>query len=180
MHETLALDSAATSTLECRSGFAESIDAPGFTFDVTCRDADGNTKWHESMHNTVVTAGLNDILDKYFKGSSYTAAWYLGLKGSGSVSASDTMASHSGWSEVTAYSGTRPAIAFGTTSAGSNTASSITYTLTGSATIAGAFVATNNTNGGTTGTLYSAGDFPSGARSVQSGDQVTVTLTVSS
>ena len=61
------------------------------------------TKWVESFHNVVCTAGKNDLLDKYFAGSGYTAAWYMGLISSVSysaVSAADTMASHSGWREA--------------------------------------------------------------------------------
>src|SRR4051812_26948682 len=30
-------------------------------------------QWREVFHNLVTTEGKNDILDKYFKGSSYTA-----------------------------------------------------------------------------------------------------------
>ena len=153
----------------------ETITAPRFIYEVECVGADGNVKWSEKIENLVTTVGKNDILDKYFKGSAYTAAWYLGLKGTGSAAAGDTLASHAGWSEVTPYSGNRPAITFGTTSAGSNTATAVSYSITGSATVAGAFVASANT--GTSGTLYSAGDF-SGSRSVISGDTLNVTLTV--
>jgi hypothetical protein len=92
------------------------------------------------------------------------------------------MSSHAGWSEVhTQYSeGTRPALTLGTVAAGSvsNTASKATFTITGTATVAGAFVTSNSTKNGTTGTLYGATDFSS-SRGVESGDslQVTVTLT---
>lgn len=154
----------------------EAIRAPYFTARVECYDSAGNLKWVDGFRNTVVTAGKTDIIDKYFKGSAYTAAWYLGLKGSGSVAAGDTLASHAGWSEVTPYSGNRPAITFGTTSSGSNTASPVSFTINATATVAGAFVASVNT--GTAGTLYSAGDF-SASRSVVSGDTLNVTLTVS-
>jgi len=162
--------------LTMNHGFAEQVPAPRFTYRVECVSADGNVKWVEEFSNLVTTEGKNDIIDKYFKGSAYTAAWFMGLKGAGSAAAGDTLASHAGWSEVTPYSGNRPAITFGTTSNGSNTATAVSYSCTGSATVAGAFVASVNT--GTSGKLYSAGDFAA-SRSVVSGDTLNSTLTVS-
>jgi hypothetical protein len=155
---------------------SEMTGTPRFTYEVECFDKDGNSKWVEHIENLVTTAGKNDLLDKYFKGSSYTAAWYLGLKGTGSAAAGDTLASHGGWSEVTPYAGNRPAITFGTSSSGSNTATAVSYTINASATVAGAFIASVNT--GTSGVLYSAGDFAS-SRSVVSSDTLNVTPTVS-
>ena len=153
----------------------EPATAPAFSFNVVCLDKDGNEKWREHVHNLVTSAGKNDVLDKYFKGSSYTASWNLGLKGTGSAAAGDTLASHSGWSEVTPYSGNRPSITFGTTSGGSNTASTVTYSINATATVAGAFIC--SAASGTSGTLYNAVDFSS-SRSVQSGDTLNVTPTV--
>lgn len=149
--------------------------APYFTFEVECIGADGRVKWREKTRNTVVTVGKNDLLDKYFKGSAYTAAWKLGLKGTGAVAAGDTLASHAGWTEQTPYAGNRPSITFGTTSAGSNTATAVSYTINATATVAGAFVTDQAT--GTAGILYSAADFAA-SRSVVSGDTLNVTLTV--
>lgn len=150
---------------------------PYFTYSVECIGADGQLKWAEEYKNLVTTVGKTDIIDKYFKGSAYTAAWYLGLKGTGTAVVGDTLASHAGWAEVNPYTGNRPAITFGTTSGGSNTATAVSYaiTLAGPTTVAGAFVA--SAASGTAGTLYSAGDF-SVARSVISGDTLNVTLTV--
>lgn len=159
-----------------RPGYVEAAGVPKFHYEVVCFDADGAEKWRDDFTNLVTTAGKNDIVDKYFKGSAYTAAWYLGLKGTGTAAAGDTLASHATWSEVNPYSGNRPAITFGTTSSGSNTASAVTYTITGSATVAGAFIA--SAASGTSGTLYSAGDFAT-SRSVASGDSLQVTVTVS-
>ena len=159
-----------------RPGAVEIVAGPHFIYDITDVAADGHVRWHERIHNLVTTVGKNDLLDKYFKGSAYTAAWYLGLKGTGTAAAGDTAASHSGWSEVTPYSGNRPAITFGTSSAGSNTATAVSYSINATATVAGAFVQSANT--GTTGILYSAGDFAA-SRSVLSGDSLNVTLTVS-
>lgn len=150
--------------------------APIFIYDVVCMDADGSQKWRERVHNLVMTAGKTDMINQYFKGSSYTAAWYLGLMGVGTAAITDTLASHSGWSEVTPYSGNRPAIMFGTTSGGSNTAGTLTIAINATATVAGSFVA--NASSGTSGTLYSASDF-SVARGVASGDTLSVTPTVS-
>lgn len=155
---------------------AEVLAAPCFTYDVECVGADGLVKWTERFTNLVTTAGKNDILDKYFKGSSYTAAWFCGLKLTGSAVAGDTLASHAGWTEATPYAGNRPAITWGTSSGGSNTATAVAFTINATATVTGAFVC--SVASGTAGTLYSAGDF-SVARGVASGDTLNVTLTVS-
>lgn len=157
-------------------GLAEAALAPRFTYEVECVGADGKVKWRERIENLVTTVGKTDLIDKYFKGSAYTAGFFMGLKGTGTAAVGDTLASHAGWAEVTPYAGNRPAITFGTTSAGSNTATAVSYTINATATVAGAFVATVNT--GTAGTLYSAGDFAA-SRSVVSGDTLNSTLTVS-
>jgi len=155
---------------------AASISAPFFRYEVECIAPDGSVRWRDGFTNLVTTAGKTDLVDKYFKGSAYTAAWFLGLKGTGTAAVGDTLASHAGWAEVNPYAGNRPAITFGTTSGGSNTATAVSYTINATATVAGAFVASVNT--GTAGTLYSAGDFAA-SRSVVSGDTLNVTLTVS-
>lgn len=150
------------------------------TYRVECFDAAGNLKWAETATNLVVNAGLNDVLDKYFKGSTYTAAWYVGLKLAGTIAAGDTMGSHGGWSESSAYSNAnRPTLTLGTVSSQSvdNSASKAVFNINGSATIAGAFVTSSNTKGGTTGTLYGAADFSS-ARAVENGDTLNVTCTL--
>lgn len=142
---------------------------------------DGVEIWREEIHNLVVDTGLNDVLDKYFKGSNYSAAHYVGLAdGTPTPAAGDTMASHAGWAEVTAYDeGTRPAFTPGTVSAKSvsNSASKAEFTISGAATIGGAFLTTNNTKGGSTGTLVSVAAFTSGDRSLQDGDVIQVQVT---
>ena len=155
---------------------AASISAPFFRYEVECIAPDGSVRWRDGFTNLVTTAGKTDLIDKYFKGSAYTAAWFLGLKGTGTAAVGDTLASHAGWAEANPYTGNRPTITFGTTSGGSNTATAVSYAINATTTVAGAFVASANT--GTAGTLYSAGDFAA-PRSVVSGDTLNVTLTVS-
>lgn len=168
--------------------FNEKVKAGG-VFTVQCFDEEGNLKWAAEKHNLVVNVGLQDMNSKYFSGSSYTAAWYIGLYGAGASNtpaASDTMSSHAGWTEVTAYSqATRPACTFGTATTAdpsviTNSASPATFSINGTTTVGGAFLTSNNTKGGTTGILFSASDFQSpGDRSVVSGDTLTVTYTFS-
>jgi len=149
--------------------------APYFLFDVICRDASGSKKWHERVHNLVTTGGKSDLVTQYFTGVNYTAAWYMGLLGAGSISASDTLASHAGWQEVHLYSGTRPAIVFGAASSGSSAANTVNFAISGIATVAGAFI--TNASSGTGGVLYSAANFTN-LRSVAGGDTLSVTPTV--
>jgi hypothetical protein len=96
------------------------------------------------------------------------------------------MASHAGWTEITAYSQTtRPQCIFGAATAAdpsiiNNSLSVAVFSINGAATVGGAFLTTNNTKGGTTGTLFSAADFQApGDRPVVSGDTLNVTYQVS-
>jgi len=146
---------------------------------VTCLDAQGNKKWSETKKNIIVTEGLNHILDTQFHAGTQVTTWYIGLKGTGTPVGGDTLGSHSSWSEITDYSGSRKEWTEGAASSGSMTnASSVDFSITGSATVAGAFLASTTDN---TGVLYGVVDFSS-SRSVLSGDtlQVTVTVTAAS
>jgi len=178
----------ASSSLVAGGSAADSASAKG-VYKIQCHDKDGNLKWEDETLNLVVNVGLQDMNAKYFTGSAYTAAWYIGLYGaaaSNNPAASDTMSSHAGWTEVTAYSqATRPACTFGTPSTANpsvatNSASPASFSINGTTTVGGAFLTSNSTKSGTTGTLYSAADFSSpGDRAVVSGDTLSVTYTLS-
>jgi hypothetical protein len=178
----------AASSLIAGGTASDSASAKG-VYKVQCHDAQGNLKWEVEAPNLVVNEGLQDMNAKYFTGTTYTAAWYLGLYGAGasnSPAAGNTMSSHSSWTEVTAYSqATRPACTFGTPttanpSVATNSASPATFSINATTTVGGAFLTTSNTKGGSTGVLYSAADFSSpGDRSVVSGDTLSVTYTLS-
>jgi hypothetical protein len=158
--------------------------AGGGVFTVTCYDKDGNLKWETKAKNLVTNQGLQDMNTKYFTGSTYTAAWYIGLvdnAGFTAYSANDTMASHTGWSESTAYSGgNRGSATFGTATTASpsvidNNASQAQFSITGTATIRGAFLTATQGNTTNTGVLFSVADFEApGSRSVVSGDTLNV------
>lgn len=151
---------------------------PKFTLSFTCFGPDGLIKWRETKNNLVTTDGLNDLVSKYFKGSGYSASWYLGLKGSGSAAAGDTLSSHSGWSEVSSYTGNRPQLTFGSVSSGACSASDITYSINGDVTIAGGFVC--SVASGTSGVLYSVAAFNgSVVHSCHAGDSLLVSSSVS-
>jgi len=123
----------------------------------------------------IVNEGLDYILDQFF-GSD---VFYVGLKGSGTIAAADTMSSHSGWSEVEDYDeAVRQTLTVGSASSQSidNSASVATFTISASVTVAGYFLTTDDSKGGTSGTLVSAGDFTS-AQSAVDDDVVEITLT---
>lgn len=173
--------------LVAKTGFSEVAKAGG-VFHVQCFDKDGNLKWEDQMHNLVVNQGLQDMNTQYFKGSSYNAAFYLGLitgPGSGTTyAAGDTLAIHGGWTEFTDYSGSRKAVTFGTATTAdpsviSNSASPAQFSITGAGgVVAGAFLCT--VASGTSGVLFSEADFQSpGDRTVVSGDTLNVTYTFS-
>ena len=171
-------------TVIAGKGLREGAGASG-VYTVVCIGADGVEKWRDEFPNLVVNSGLQLMNNTFFAGTSYTAVWYLGLitgPGSGtSFSATDTMSSHLGWTEDTTYSNAnRPTVTFGTATLADPSVIATTatsFSINGATTVAGAFLTTNNTKGGTTGTLFSASDFTGGDRILASGDTLNVTYT---
>lgn len=157
----------------------------GGVFYFKCHDKDGNLKWADTAKNLVTNQGLQDMNTEYFKGAAYTAAWFLGLINASptpSYAAGDTMASHAGWIETTAYSGTNRATAtFGTATTAdpsviNNSGSQASFAITGTVTVAGAFLTTTQDNSTNTGVLFSEASFEApGDRSVVNGDTLLVT-----
>ena len=174
-----------TATLVTRPGLGETVGAGG-VYTVTCVGADGVEKWSDTFHNLVVNQGLANMNGAYLAGSAQSTTWYLGLvtgPGSGTTfAAGDTLASHAGWTENTDYTGNRKAVTFGSATTANpsvitNSASPSSFAMSGTATIAGAFLC--NVATGTSGVLFSAGDFTGGDKSVASGDTLNVTYTFS-
>jgi hypothetical protein len=152
-------------------------------FHVECFDRDGKLKWDDHFDNLVVDEGLDDYLEQYYNGSTYTASHFVMLTdGTPSVAAGDSMSSHVGWVEIEDYSeGTRQAYSPAAVSGQSvtNTASKAVFSINGTATVGGAAITTNNTKGGTTGTLVGGNAFTGGDRSLANGDTLNVTVVAS-
>jgi hypothetical protein len=170
----------------------DSVGMAGY-FTAQCYDKDGNLKWEDKIENLVVAVGKQLMLDTLLAGSAFTATVYMGLVSGASTptyAATDTQASHAGWLEsglanAPTYSGTRNLVAFSaSTSSGvtpsnvttKSTSAALTFTFTGAGTVAGCFININGSNAidNTTGTLYSAGSFTGGNRTVASSDQLAV------
>ena len=170
-----------SASLVTRPGLGETVGAGG-VYTVECVGSDGQIKWADTFHNLVMNGGLANMNGAYFAGTAQTTTWYLGLvtgPGSGTTfAATDTLASHAGWTENTAYTGNRKSVTFGSATTANpsvitNSASPSSFVMTGTATIAGAFLSSVAT--GTSGILFSEGDFTGGDKSVASGDTLNVT-----
>ena len=92
-------------SLQAGAASDEKLSIDGF-YHVVCRDEAGNVKWEEGFPNLVNAIGKQLMLNTLLQGSSYTVTGpYLGLIATTSptFTAADTMTSHSGWTEFTAY-----------------------------------------------------------------------------
>lgn len=161
-------------------GLAEGVKLSGH-YEVRCFDKDGNLKWEDTIKNLVTNVGGANLLDNHLSGSTYTAAWYLGLVDGGSAptyALADTAASHAGWTENTNYTaGSRPAVSFNAASGKSKSSNEVVFTMNATGTIAGAFLISNNTKSGTTGVLFSCGNFSGGNRAVVNTDELRIVYT---
>lgn len=174
------------------AGMLEKAEAHG-RFYAECFDKDGNLKWSDYADNVVTTVGKNLALDSYLAGSAYTVTGpFMGLISSTSysaVSAADTMSSHAGWLEAgnantPTYTAPRKTAAWSAASAGSKALSAaLSFAITGSGTVKGCFLTYGSgavsTVDNTSGTLYSAGLFTGGDKTVANGDTLNVSYTAS-
>lgn len=179
---------AVDATVTRGAGQEDNVVAAG-VYSAECYGADGQLKWSDTFHNLTTNVGRQDLLQKYFIGNTGPGAVVMGLKGTGTAAVTDTQALHGGWLEVgvsaPTYSGTRKTPTFTTVTTANPavlaTATAVVFTMTGSGTVAGAFI---NVGGAAaidnaTGVLFSVGDFTAGSKIVTSGDTINVTYTLS-
>jgi hypothetical protein len=157
------------------------------------RNKDGDLLATYEAPNLVTDVGAKLLLDTILAGSAFNATTYMGLKGSGSAAVVDTQASHAGWNEVgnantPTFSGARKTVTWSPasgTGGGSRSKASAsgpyTYIFTSGGTVDGAFLNINGSSAvdNTTGTLFSAGTFSGGSKTVANTDTLTVTYTLS-
>jgi len=169
-------------------GSLENVGLEG-VYVATCYGADGVEKWSDTIENLTTNVGRASLNDAYL-GNTAAGAVVMGLKGTGTAAYTDTQASHAGWLEVGAtnaptYSGTRKTPAFSASTSANpavkTTSAAVVFAMTGSGTVAGAFINVGGsaTIDNTTGVLFSAGDFTAGSKTVTSGDTINVSYTLS-
>ena len=158
---------------------------PRGRFVVEHLDKFGKLKGAYDFPNGISDEGKDKILDDMFNDGVQTAnnSWFIGLvdlSGFSTLADADTMASHAGWNEFTSYSEANR-VAWGSGAAASESttnASPATFNINGSGTVKGVLVVTNNTKGGTSGTLWATALFSADVP-VSNGDQLKITYTVS-
>lgn len=142
------------------------------------RDGKVIDTWKEK--NIVVNQGLNYILDAALSGGTVNTSHYIGLFSNNYTPIASTLVTN--LTEVNAKYNetTRPTwIEAGSTSQTiTNSASPTAFTFNASETVYGAFLISNNTKGGTTGTLIAASKFAA-SRSMLDTDVLNVTYTLS-
>jgi len=172
-----------SATVTRGAGHTEGMEMHGH-YHVVCHDKDGNLKWEDEIENLVTTVGKNLTITGALTNAAQGIS-YMGLKGTGTAVVGDTQVSHGAWLEVglanaPTYTGPRKTPTWGTAASGAiSPTSAQVFAMTGSGTVAGCFVNVGGspTIDNTTGTLFSAGDFTAGSKTVTNGDSISVTYT---
>ena len=137
-------------------------------------------------HNICTDEGLDALLDIMFHGSTQITTWYVAIFESDTTPAAGTTYAVPVYTESTAYAeAARQAYVEAAASSKviTNSASKATFTMNATKTIYGASLVgggtdpTDNTDTAGGGTLYCAAKF-SAAKSVESGDVLKVTVTI--
>lgn len=163
----------------------EAMEAHG-RYTVECVGADGKVKWAEEFDNLVTTEGKNFLLDWGLGGTASAISARMSFIASGTPAATDTYATHAGFTEVASgVIATRGTPTFSAAAAGvKQTSTPVSASIVGTGTVTGVAI---NLIAGTVGNLgvvadnatagaklYSAGLFAS-SKSVSSGDTLNVT-----
>jgi hypothetical protein len=137
-------------------------------------------------HNVCTDEGLDALLDIMFHGATQITTWYVAIFESDTTPDADATYDTPVYTESTAYTeGARQAFVEAAASSQSitNSASKATFTMNATKTIYGAALvgggtdATDNTDTAGGGTLYCASKFSS-SKSVESGDVLKITITI--
>jgi hypothetical protein len=144
---------------------------------------DGKVLAEFDVPNGIVDVGLNHILETEFHSGTQVTTWYIGLVDNAGFSAfanADTMSSHAGWAESSAYTeANRPTWTAGAAASRQITnATTVDFSINATVTVKGLFITSNNTKGGSTGTLWSTAAFGSTV-ALNNGDTLKVTYTLS-
>jgi len=132
-------------------------------------------------HNVVTDEGLNKLLNVFLSTHTKIATWYIGLKSTTHVNSSATYAAKV-FTESTEYSEANRVtwVEDGSTAQSIDNSTSVaSFSISGTVTIDGAFLASTNTKGSSTKTgavLFAHANFAS-AKSLSSGDTLEVTYT---
>jgi hypothetical protein len=121
--------------------------------------------------NGTTAAGVAYLTDVALAAGSQIATWYAGLISGATtptLDPDDTMSSHAGWTEFTAYDEAARRT-WTPASAGGVATGTVAFTMTTAGTIAGAFLTSVSTKGGSTGTLFATA--VSGSSQVKSAGQ---------
>jgi len=179
-------------SLASASGLGEACKTKGVYSGRCFHEEGGKLRWEQKFGNVVVTVGKDLILQTVLTGSSYSVNGpYIGLISSvdwTATSATDTMTSHAGWKEAGATNAptftSRIVPSFSTATSGAiSTSTPVSFTMTGSGTLEGAFLVFGtgavSTIDDTAGVLLSAGAFVDGPQPVSPGNVVQITYELS-
>lgn len=154
-------------------------------FHVKCYDRRGRLRWEDDAHNMIVSGGLDLTLNCTLRNNTPFTTWYMGLVdnvGFTAFASTDTILVHPGWAENTNYS---PSVR-NTWTPGAPSSNTIVNGTTcnfvmgsGGGVIRGLFIVSDNTKGGTAGTLFSQAPFSAGNQTANTGDTLQVTYQVS-
>ena len=141
------------------------------------RDGKLIDKWEEK--NIVTAEGLNNMLDNALLNAADGLSWYIGLFEGAHIPADGDTNAVPGFTEVTVYT---PAARVAWTGVlGSkqvtNSAAKAVFTMTGTKTVTGAFLASTATQGAGVGVLFASSRF-SADRSVIATDVLNITYTL--
>jgi NADPH-dependent curcumin reductase CurA len=141
--------------------------------------------WEDVSKNIIVDQGLEYLIDVALAEATQEPTWWCGIVyDTPTFSATGTIGSHAGWTEVTTYSAAdRPQFnvldnGVGSVDNDSSTAVAA-FTLSVSLTVGGVFLISTATNTGAGGVIFSGVAFSGGNRAVQTADRLEVTYTLS-
>jgi len=141
-------------------------------------------KWKETIHNLVVTEGLDDVLDVYFKSGTQSATWYIAIYSSDSTPAAGWTYAVPVYTEFTNYDeSTREEWVEGaiTTSSLDNSSTPAEFTCTsGTNTIYGASMVNVSTKGdivSSSGVMFSGARFTA-ARPFNTAEVLKIVVTI--